>query len=40
MGNCKPVSTPLTPIEKLLLNDGTVLGPQDSTQYRSVVGAL
>lgn len=40
MYECKPVSTPLSTSEKLSVNEGTLLGPQDSTQYRSVVGAL
>jgi hypothetical protein len=40
MENCKSVSTPMTADEKLLTNDGNLLGPKDTTQYRSVVGAL
>jgi hypothetical protein len=40
MGNCKSVSTPLNPSEKLRVNKGTPLGLQDSTQYMSIVGAL
>ena len=37
MANCKPVSTPLSTSEKLSLHEGTPLGPNDTTQYRSVV---
>jgi hypothetical protein len=40
MNNYKPVSTPLTPSDKLLTNDGVPLGPEDCTQYRSIVGGL
>jgi histone deacetylase 1/2 len=40
MADCKPVSTRLCPSEKLSMHDGQMLGPLDSTQYRSVVGAL
>jgi histone deacetylase 1/2 len=40
MLDCKPVTTPLSPSEKLSLHDGQRLGPQDSTRYRSIVGAL
>lgn len=40
MQQCKPVSTPLNVTEKLSLVDGDKLGPSDSTNYRSVVGAL
>lgn len=40
MSNCKSVDTPLPTSEKLSLADGTKLGPSDSTQYRSMVGAL
>jgi hypothetical protein len=40
MSNCKLVSTPLNPSNKLLVNKGAALGLQDSTQYRSIVGAL
>jgi hypothetical protein len=38
--NCKPVSTPMSMSEKLSLQGGEPLGPNDSTQYRSIVGAL
>jgi histone deacetylase 1/2 len=38
--DCKAVVTPLSPFEKLSLYDGEKLGPQDSTRYRSIVGAL
>jgi hypothetical protein len=40
MENCKSVSAPMTAADKLLPNDGNLLGPKDATQYRSVVGAL
>jgi histone deacetylase 1/2 len=40
MLDCKPVATPLSPSEKLLLYDGHKLGSLDSTRYRSIVGAL
>jgi hypothetical protein len=40
MANCKPESTPLSTSEKLHLHEGSLLGPNDATQYRSVVGAL
>ena len=40
MTNCKPVSTPLSISEKLSMEQGEPLGSEDSTKYRSVVGAL
>jgi hypothetical protein len=40
MLDCKPVATPLSLSEKLSLYDGHKLGSQDSTRYRSIVGAL
>ena len=40
MQMCKPISSPLSPTEKLSVCEGELLGPEDSTQYRSVVGAL
>jgi histone deacetylase 1/2 len=40
MMDCKAVATPLPSSEKLSLYDGEKLGPQDSTRYRSIVGAL
>jgi hypothetical protein len=40
MSNCKSLSTPLTPSDKLMINDGAALGPPDSTEYKSIVGAL
>jgi hypothetical protein len=40
MGNCKPVSTPLSTSEKLSTFEGIALGQHDTTQYRSIVGAL
>ena len=40
MINCKPTTTPLSTSEKLSLHNGEPLGPEDSTRYRSIVGAL
>jgi histone deacetylase 1/2 len=37
---CKTVDTPLSVSEKLSLTDGEVLSSDDSTNYRSIVGAL
>lgn len=37
MANCKPVATPLSTSS---MYDGIKLGPEDATQYRSIVGAL
>jgi histone deacetylase 1/2 len=40
MKNCKPIDTPLSTTEKLSITSGDKLGPEDSTKYRSMVGAL
>jgi histone deacetylase 1/2 len=40
MSSCKPSTTPLSATEKLSKIDGQALGPEDSTKYRSIVGAL
>ncbi|KAJ0962982.1 hypothetical protein J5N97_028104 [Dioscorea zingiberensis] len=40
MQNCKVAPTPLSPTEKLSAHEGEPLGPEDSTKYRSIVGAL
>jgi hypothetical protein len=40
MLSCKPVNTPLSTTEKLTAHEGNVLGPIDSTAYRSLVGGL
>lgn len=40
MDKAKSVDTPLSTSEKLSLADGNLLGPDDATNYRSVVGAL
>lgn len=40
MLNCKPATTPLSVSEKLSLHEGSLLGPNDATQYISIVGAL
>lgn len=40
MFHCKPVDTPLSTSDKLSSEVGEKLGPQDSTTFRSLVGAL
>jgi len=40
MVKCKPVSTPLSATEKLSCYEGSPLGAEGSTRYRSIVGAL
>lgn len=40
MSNCKPVATPMSTSEKISLHEGTLLGPNDAKNYRSVVEAL
>jgi histone deacetylase 1/2 len=40
MKKCKPMSTPLSSVEKLSAIEGTPLGPEDVSRYRSLVGAL
>jgi histone deacetylase 1/2 len=40
MWNCKSVDTPISISEKLSLTDGDNLGGEDSTRYRSIIGAL
>jgi histone deacetylase 1/2 len=40
MVNCKPDSTPISTSEKLSTFVGTPLGPNDATNYRSIVGVL
>jgi histone deacetylase 1/2 len=37
---CKTVDTPLSVTDKLSLTDGDLLSGEDSTRYRSIVGAL
>ena len=37
---CKPTTTPLSSTEKLSLTEGTLLSSEDSTRYRSLMGAL
>ena len=37
---CKPAPTPLSSSEKLSLTEGNLLNQEDSTRYRSMVGAL
>jgi hypothetical protein len=40
MTSCKPTPTPLSTSEKLSVHVGEVLGPDDATKYRSIVGGL
>jgi histone deacetylase 1/2 len=40
MSNCKPINNPISSSKKLSVNDGDKLGPEDSSRYRSMVGAL
>jgi histone deacetylase 1/2 len=40
MDKSKPVDTPLSTSKKLSVVEGTSLGPEDSTKYRSLVGAI
>jgi histone deacetylase 1/2 len=40
MNKCKAIDTPLSSSEKLSLEDGNPLGPEDCARYRSMVGAL
>jgi histone deacetylase 1/2 len=40
MINCKAVSTPMSTSEKLSAHEGTHLGLEDATRYRSVVRGL
>jgi hypothetical protein len=40
MSDCKSAPTPLSSTEPLTLFDGDLLGPADSTIYRSIVGGL
>lgn len=40
MLQCKPVNTPMSTSEKLSACEGDTLGPNDATEYRSIVGAL
>jgi histone deacetylase 1/2 len=40
MENCNPTPTPLVPSERLALDTGALLGPEDSSRYHSMVGSL
>ena len=40
MNDCKPVTTSLSTSEKLSMTEGEILGGEDSTRYKSIVGAL
>ena len=40
MINCKSLNTPLSVSEKLSIESGVKLGAEDSTRFKSIVGAL
>jgi hypothetical protein len=40
MAHCSGCPTPLSSSEKITGREGDLLGPEDSTNYRSMVGAL
>jgi histone deacetylase 1/2 len=40
MTHCSGLATPLSSSEKITAREGDLLGPEDSTKYRSMVGAL
>jgi hypothetical protein len=40
MSDCKPVVAPLSTSEKLSLHEGSLLGPNDATHYRSIIRVL
>jgi hypothetical protein len=40
MFGCKPCSTPLSTSDELSAHAGDLLGPNDATNYRSIVGGL
>jgi histone deacetylase 1/2 len=40
MTDCKDSTTPLSFSEKITTHEGELLGPEDSTKYKSMVGAL
>jgi hypothetical protein len=40
MSDCKPIAAPLSTSEKLSLHEGSLLGPNDATHYRSIIGVL
>jgi len=40
MSESKPIAAPLSTSEKPSLHEGSLLGPNDATHYRSIVGAL
>jgi hypothetical protein len=40
MMSCKPMPMPMVTSEKLSAYTGDKLGPEDTTKYRSIVGAL
>jgi hypothetical protein len=40
MFSCKPVNTSLSTSEKLSVYPGDILGPQDVTNFHSIIGGL
>jgi hypothetical protein len=40
MKSCKAVHTPLSSLDWLSAHDGEPLGPNDASNYRSIVGGL
>jgi hypothetical protein len=40
MSKCRPVNTPMSTLQKLSVHVGELLGPQDATNFRSIVGGL
>jgi histone deacetylase 1/2 len=40
MENCNPAPTPLVPSKRLVRDTGELLGTEDSSRYRSMVGSL
>jgi hypothetical protein len=40
MVSCKPATTPLSSSIKLTVHEGDLLGTEDATKYRNMVGAL
>lgn len=40
MLKCKPVSTPVAATNKIYVDSGELLSPDDATEYRRLVGGL
>jgi hypothetical protein len=40
MSKCRPVNTPMSTLQKLSVHVRELLGPQDATNFRSIVGGL